>query len=210
MGARDCYVCDQGIKFFCKKGNYFVLYSAPDWRLHYFNSDRKTIYSADLDQWAKSTKFRMKFVSGNYLPDEPYVIKALPRIFKGHKIQNYVVKSNAKRPSGKGADEATVAESKCDVAEEIIMPPKVSHFVALVSGQPIAARNYPADITVILGDGQVRPRLQPVSIEKTTVPEDFFHPPVGYKPVTSDAEITMGSGLINDMVQDLGADLGKP
>jgi hypothetical protein len=43
-----------------------------------------------------------------------------------------------------------------------------------------------------------------------TVPADFFQAPKNFTSVKSESEISLGSGLINDMVNDLGTTLGKP
>jgi hypothetical protein len=207
LGNRIVYIGENGIKYVYAKQNYTLLYAAPDWRINYFNSDRKSIYSTKLEQWQGKSNFRMKLVTGNFFPENPVVIKGLKSVVAGHKVQCYVVKPFDKGHTARKADGATVVETQWDEAEDIALNPQINKLLDATTGQGIG-KNLPLSISVLLGDGAMKPRLTTISVEKVKVPADFFEPPKNYRAVSSESEITLGSGLINDLVDDLGKSLG--
>jgi hypothetical protein len=207
LGHRIVFIGENGIKYFYAKQNYSLLYAAPDWRLQYFNSDRKAIFSTSVEQWLSTANFRMKLVKGNYLPENPVVIKGLKNVIAGHKVQCFVVKPIDHGHTAKKTDGTTVVETQWDVAEDIPINPQISKLQAAMTGKAVASY-FPLSICVLLGDGAMKPRLTTISVEKVQVPADFFEPPKNYRSVNSESEITLGSGLINDLVDDLGKNLG--
>ncbi|MDR3615893.1 MAG: hypothetical protein P4L53_20210 [Candidatus Obscuribacterales bacterium] len=208
LGHRIVYISDKGIKYFYAKQNYSLLYAAPDWQLKYFNSDRKAIFSTTVEQWLSSTNFRLKLVKGNYLPENPVIIKGLEGVVAGHKVQYFVVKPIDKGHTAKKADGATVVETRWDVAEDIPIVPQISKLQAAMTGKAVGS-NFPLSICVLMGDGAMKRRLTTIAVEKVQVPADFFDAPKNYRTVNSESEITLGSGLINDLVDDLGKGLGR-
>ena len=52
-------------------------------------------------------------------------------------------------------------------------------------------------------------KVETTSARKIKVPSTFFDPPKGYRRAKSEDEVTVGVDLINDIVGDLGKQLGS-
>lgn len=209
IGRRVAYISDSGIKFIYDRHDYAILYASPDWICHYYNTRRKTIYSMTLKQWTEASKLRFKIMVGNYIPENPTVMKTLPGTFQGHKTQSYIIRPEDKGHVAHRIDHSSIAETNWVVAEDIKVSPRVQEIVGAGAGQYVGDLHFPIDIRVLMGSGEKKSRVVTLSMEKVKVPADFFQPPKDFTKVKSEAEITLGSGLIEDIVDDLGRGVGS-
>lgn len=201
MGDRVIYFCDSGYRAGYTKSNYTMMSSSPLWKLTYINTGRKLIHTSDLDNWKKTLGSRTRMMRDTYYPDTYKVRRGEDETIAGKRCECYIFEST--RPAA-----GAINRSLVYVASDLVVPHQLSDFFAATWGKELSTKHV-LRIVTIRGRKGNSTKLDTKSISRVKVDADFFSPPTGYKTAHSEDEVTLGNDLINDIVDDLGRQLGS-
>ncbi|MBK8221065.1 MAG: hypothetical protein IPK73_08595 [Candidatus Obscuribacter sp.] len=201
LGERYIYVCKEGFKIFYPKAHYAITSGPPDWKVTFYNVDRKSIYSTTMDGWQKSLNIRSKAAAQIFFPDKFELKPGKPKLVAGEIADCLLFKSKQK------VDLDSIYMSEFYLSNRIEVPIEMQKFFAYSWGKDVSRRQ-PLRIVLILGNGYRSTKIDTEKVERELLPADFFQPPQNYKPAKNADEVILGTGLINDIVDDLGKQLG--
>ncbi|MBN8661110.1 MAG: hypothetical protein J0M35_12150 [Candidatus Obscuribacter phosphatis] len=202
LGERFLYISADSFKAFYPKAHYAISASAPDWKIHFFNIDRRTIYSTTIESFNKRLSLRARANAQSFYPYKYKIVPGKPKLIAGEKT--YCLTCQSAEPTNKDA----VKRSDFYLAERIALPPRMQEFFKPSWGAAMC-KNQPLRIDLELGDGRRSNKLDTKSIVLELLPRKFFEPPSGYKKTQSEEEVLIGDGIINDIIGDLGKRLGS-
>ncbi|OPZ88502.1 MAG: hypothetical protein BWY75_01574 [bacterium ADurb.Bin425] len=202
LGERFLYISADSFKAFYPKAHYAISASAPDWKIHFFNIDRRTIYSTTIESFNKRLSLRARANAQSFYPYKYKIVPGKPKLIAGEKT--YCLTCQSTEPTNKDA----VKRSDFYLAERIALPPRMQEFFKPSWGAAMC-KNQPLRIDLELGDGRRSNKLDTKSIVLELLPRKFFEPPSGYKKTQSEEEVLIGDGIINDIIGDLGKRLGS-
>ncbi|MDX1985290.1 MAG: hypothetical protein SFV17_01260 [Candidatus Obscuribacter sp.] len=201
LGERYIYVCKEGFKVFYPKAHYAITSGPPHWKVTFYNVDRKSIYSTTMDGWQKSLNIRSKAAAQIFFPDKFEIKPGKPKLVAGEIADCLLFKSKQK------VDLDSIYMSEFYLSNRIEVPIEMQKFFAYSWGKAVSRRQ-PLRIVLVLGNGYRSTKIDTEKVERELLPADFFQPPRNYKPAKNADEVILGTGLINDIVDDLGKQLG--
>lgn len=201
LGDRYIYVCKEGFKVFYPKAHYAITSGPPDWKVTFYNVDRKSIYSTTMDGWQKSLNIRSKAAAQIFFPDRFEIKPGKPKLVAGEIADCLLFKSKQR------VDLDSIYMSEFYLSNRIEVPIEMQKFFAYSWGKDVSRRQ-PLRIVLILGNGYRSTKIDTEKVERELLPADFFQAPRNYKPAKNADEVILGTGLINDIVDDLGKQLG--
>ncbi|MBX9938149.1 MAG: hypothetical protein K2Y32_02795 [Candidatus Obscuribacterales bacterium] len=202
LGERFLYIGADSFKAFYPKAHYAISASAPDWKIHFYNIDRRTIFSTTIESFNKRLSLRARANAQSFYPYKYKIVPGKPKLIAGEKT--YCLTCQSTEPPNKDA----VKRTDFYLAERIALPPRMQEFFKPTWGAPMC-KNQPLRIDLELGDGRRSNKLDTKRIVLELLPRKFFEPPSGYKKTQSEEEVLIGDGIINDIVGDLGKRLGS-
>lgn len=202
LGDRYIYVCKEGFKVFYPKAHYAITSCPPDWKVTFYNVDRKSIYSTTMDGWRKNLNIRSKAAAQTFFPDRYEMTPGKPKLVTGEIADCLLFKSKQK------VDPDAIYMSEFYLSNRIEVPVEMQKFFAYSWGKDVSRRQ-PLRIVLILGSGYRSTKIDTERVERELLPADFFQPPRNYRPAKNEDEVLLGTGLINDIVDDLGKQLGS-
>lgn len=202
LGERFLYISADSFKAFYPKAHYAISASAPDWKIHFYNIDRRTIFSTTIESFNKRLSLRARANAQSFYPYKYKIVPGKPKLIAGEKT--YCLTCQSTEPANKDA----VKRSDFYLAERIALPPRMQEFFKPSWGAAMC-KNQPLRIDLELGDGRRSNKLDTKSIVLELLPRKFFEPPSGYKKTQSEEEVLIGDGIINDIIGDLGKRLGS-
>ncbi|MBK9620326.1 MAG: hypothetical protein IPO31_14235 [Candidatus Obscuribacter sp.] len=201
IGKRVIYIGQNGYRAAYTQGHYSMVSSAPKWDVTYYSSDQKLFCTKSMAQWKTSMNTRAKLFRDSLYPENWTVKPGKTIKILGHPCQSYVFAST------KPVDAGSIAKSTIYVGQELVVPPKMSDFFAVTWGKNLSDHHM-VRIELELGNGYKSTKLETKGIDKVLVDANFFDIPQGFKATQNESQITLGDGLINDIVNDLGKQLG--
>lgn len=201
IGKRVVYIGQNGYLAAYTQGHYSMVSSAPKWDVTYYNSDQKLIYTKSMAQWKTTMNTRAKIFRDSLYPEHWTAKPGKTTKLLGHPCLSYVFTST------KTVDADSIAKSTIYVGQELVVPAKMSDFFAVTWGKDLSDHHM-VSIEIEQGNGYKSSKLDTKSIDKVLVDANFFDVPKGFKTAQSESQITLGDGLINDIVDDLGKQLG--
>jgi hypothetical protein len=202
LGERFLYIGADSFKAFYPKARYAISASAPDWKIHFYNIDRRTIFSTTIESFNKRLSLRARANAQSFYPYKYKIVPGKPKLIAGEKT--YCLTCQSTEPPNKDS----VKRSDFYLAERIALPPRMQEFFKPTWGAPMC-KNQPLRIDLELGDGRRSNKLDTTRIVLELLPRKFFEPPSGYKKTESEEEVLIGDGIINDIIGDLGKRLGS-
>lgn len=201
IGKRVVYIGQNGYLASYTPGHYSIVSSAPRWDVTYYNTAQKLICTKTMAQWKTSMSTRAKLFRDSLYPEKYTVQQGKSIKILGHPCKSYVFRSTTK------VDKASIAKSTIYVADELVVPTKMSDFFAVTWGKNLSDHHM-VRIDIELGSGYTASKLDTKSIDKVLVDANFFEVPKGLNATQNESQVTLGDGLINDLVNDLGRQLG--
>jgi hypothetical protein len=185
MGDNQIYASPQAVKivFFNKK--WIDIARAPDWELYVFSPSSKYYWHTPLSKWR-----------GTALLQSASIIDRNVKPNKTKEVQK-ILSFNATKYATIGKD-PTTHETEAEeywVTKEIILPKEIIHIICTNAGIP-DTDGFPLRVMVT----RVRVAhgltvLNTASAKMTTVPENFFNLPTGYK-YSESPERVMSGGVM--------------
>lgn len=200
LGERTIWLSKNGFRALYKKSKYAITSQAPDWQLNFFNDDRQMIYTSSIPAYTKNLGLRAQMLKASYLPDTYTTGTGEPAEIAGLKTKCVTVTRTGTNKESK------VVKALYYFNDNIVPPPQMEAFFATTFGK--LASRLALRIIVFNHHGRVI-KLETESAKKMQVPASFFDPPKGYRRAKSEDEVTLGVDLINDIVGDLGKQLGS-
>lgn len=201
IGKRVIYIGQNGYLVSYTQGHYSIVSSAPKWEVTYYNTTQKLICTKTMAQWKTSMNTRAKLFRDSLYPEKYTVQQGKSIKILGHPCKSYVFSSTTK------VDNTSIAKSTIYVADELVVPTKMSDFFAVTWGKNLSDHHM-VRIDIELGSGYTSSKLDTKSIDKVLVDANFFEVPKGLTVTQNESQVTLGDGLINDLVNDLGRQLG--
>jgi hypothetical protein len=201
LGKGILYICDSGFKTVYTKGGYVVTMQAPDWKPVYYSQTLKTYFPETQEEFKKSFSKRAGMLTTVYLPNPCTISKGKAGRVFGYPTSTILLNpGRSSEELGKWAEVVTF--------DEIVDPPVVNKLFGVMYNN--CTDHFVARVITHNTGQKSLAYLETESIEKIKVGADFFDPPKkGYKLVQTEFEVTAGSGLVNDLIDDLGSTLGK-
>jgi len=190
LGDNQIYATPQAVKivFFNKKWVDFA--KAPDWELYVFNPSSKVYWHTPLNKWKGTALLQSA--------------SAIDRKIKPTKTSETkkIAGFTATKYTAKGIDAAKgdVESEEYWVTKDMAVPKQISHIVSSNADVPDTDGGFPLVVNVSRFKEKTVRTINTLTAKQTTVPEDFFKLPSGYK-YTDKPEVVMSGGVINLLQQ---------
>jgi len=190
LGDNQIYASPRAVKivFFNKK--WIDIARAPDWELYVLNPTSKIYWHTPLSKW-----------KGTALLQSASIIDRTVKPTKTDETKK-ILSFTATKYVTTGTDPTRKEKEKEEywVTKEIMLPKQIIHIIAANAGMP-DTDGFPLRVTVMRFQGvNSTTMLNTASAKQTTVPENFFNLPSGYK-YTSKPEDVMSGGVIHLLEQ---------
>ncbi|MBX9938150.1 MAG: hypothetical protein K2Y32_02800 [Candidatus Obscuribacterales bacterium] len=206
MGDRELYVSKDGYMAVYTKAKYTITSRKPDWKITFYNTARKAIYSTTIAQSKKNFGLRSRFAKESFFPAKYHLEDGPKMIIAGQKTScKYCV---ADKNIAKTQQKTDVERSAFYLSDEIPMAPQMTDYFGQTWTSELCKKQ---SLRVVTWDyaGRQKTKFETVKIEKLELPLAVFDPPSGLQQVSSEDQVMLGNDLINDIVDDLGKGFGN-
>jgi len=204
-GDFDVYIGMNGYKEVHPKAQFTAVFAGPSWHLIEYNDRGKVFCKLTAQEWFKQSMARQAFCRA-------YGYTGAEQWLKGPVVQ--IAHQPAREydlPTPGTVKDGDVQRIRFYRAETINVAPEITAFWR---SDPLQNPKIPACMTMrivvdVAGQNPQIP-IDTSSMEKVTVPANFFCYPSSYKQLPNEWQVVYGADrqLFEDMVDDLGRDLG--
>jgi hypothetical protein len=194
LGEDIVYLCDSAFKTVYTKAGYAITMRAPEWKPMYYSKNLQTYFPESQEAFKKSFASRAAMLRTLYVPRHYVVSKGKAGKLFGYATSSLVLNPKHFEEDSKWTELITI--------DSVIDPPAVRNVFGDMFGG--FSPNFVGRVYVHEKGHRSVLFLETESIGKTKVSADFFESPKGYKLAQSEFEVTAGSGLVTDMIDDLG------
>ncbi|MBN8661109.1 MAG: hypothetical protein J0M35_12145 [Candidatus Obscuribacter phosphatis] len=206
MGDRELYVSKDGYMAVYTKAKYTITSRTPEWKITFYNTTRKTIYSTTIAQSKKNFGLRSRFAKESFFPAKYHLEDGPKQTIAGQKCSS--IFCVADKNIGKTQQKTDVERSAFYISDEIPMAPQMTDYFGQTWTPELCKRQ---SLRIVTWDyaGRQKTKIETVKIEKLELPVSVFDPPPGLQAVKSEDQVMLGNDLINDIVDDLGKGFGN-
>jgi hypothetical protein len=194
LGEDIVYLCDSAFKTVYTKAGYAITMRAPDWKPMYYSKNLQTYFPETQEAFKKSFASRAGLLRTLYVPGHYVVSKGKTGKLFGYTTSSVVLSSKHPDGESKWTEVITI--------DSVVDPPAVRNVFGDMFGG--FSPNFVGRVCIHEAGHPSVVFLETESIGKTKVTSDFFDPPKGFKLARNEFEVTAGSGLVTDMIDDLG------
>lgn len=206
MGDRELYVSKDGYMAVYTKAKYTITSRKPDWKITFYNTARKAIYSTTIAQSKKNFGLRSRFAKESFFPAKYHLEDGPKQTIAGQKTS--CIYCVADKNIAKAQQKTDVERSAFYLAEDIPMAPQMTDYFGQTWTPELCKKQ---SLRIVTWDyaGRRKTKIETVRIEKLELPLSVFDPPPGLQAVNSEDQVMLGNDLINDLVDDLGKGFGN-
>jgi hypothetical protein len=195
VGDNKVSLNEHAFKFDVSKAGYVITMSAPEWKPVYYSDIQRTYFPETQEALKRSFAGRAAILRSQWMPTDYVCQKGKPGNVLGYATTTFILKF--KHPG-----EHAFQQSELSFFDAVVAPTTANAIFGHLSGN--ISDHMPARIITRDNLGRISVHFNTKSIAKTKVASDWFNVPKGYKLARSEFDITADSGLVNDMVDDLG------
>lgn len=206
MGDRELYVSKDGYMAVYTKAKYTITSRTPEWKITFYNTTRKAIYSTTIAQSKKNFGLRSRFAKESFFPAKYHLEDGPKQTIAGQKCSS--IFCVADKNIGKTQQKTDVERSAFYISDEIPMAPQMTDYFGQTWTPELCKRQ---SLRIVTWDyaGRQKTKIETVKVEKLELPISVFDPPPGLQAVKSEDQVMLGNDLINDIVDDLGKGFGN-